>query len=220
MKLNVAEKQVLRDYIFNEPKYRETYNELYDHLINALSDSDELFSIELVAKIINEDFGGFINIRNREEAYQKQLHKKYIIDFRKEMLQTLGWSDFFKNISILGLCFCIYYGSKTQVFNIKPMIIGSMIPLILIALFGFFRIFTQRIKYSKYSIVDNYVGNISTLGTIVLNVFLFNIISKERIFDVSNDLKLIATLVLFFLSSIYIRSFIKFYNKKIKVLTA
>ena len=72
MKLSAEQKIELRIYIFNQQKYRETFNEVYDHLINALADSAEPFSVEQVAKIINEDFGGFNTIRAKELQYQKQ----------------------------------------------------------------------------------------------------------------------------------------------------
>jgi len=220
MKLSAEQKIELRIYIFNQQKYRETFNEVYDHLINALADSAEPFSVEQVAKIINEDFGGFNTIRAKELQYQKQLNEKYITEFRNEMLNTFRWPDLLGNLSTFGFCFCIYFGSQRQSLNTKPMLIGIIICFLIVAIYGYYKILANKIKHSKYSILDNYVGYISTLGVVILNALLFTVILKDSIFEVTERTKLIATLILFFSGSIYVRSFLKFYNSKIKVLTA
>ncbi|QNR85510.1 hypothetical protein H9N25_03270 [Pedobacter riviphilus] len=75
MRLTAQQHQEIKGYIFDVPKYIETYNEVYDHVVNALEDKDEAYSTELVAKIINDDFGSFNEIKQQEELYQKQINK-------------------------------------------------------------------------------------------------------------------------------------------------
>nr|WP_199156987.1 hypothetical protein [Pedobacter sp. ASV2] len=52
MVLTAQQTQELKDYIFSASKYRETYNEICDHILNALADQNEPYSIELVSRIV------------------------------------------------------------------------------------------------------------------------------------------------------------------------
>lgn len=220
MKLTEQQKKKTSDYIFEEQKYRETYNELYDHIITALSYCDEVYSLESVAKIVNKDFGGFENIRKTEEEYQKELNKRYIRAFRQEMLNTFKWPGLLNNISTFSFCTILYFASRNHAFNSKSILGGILLCFLVVALFGFYKIISNRLKFSKYSILDNYLGGICSLGIALMNVFLYLFIRNDSLFDLGGNFKLICTFILFFLCSIYVRSFIKFYNKKLKILTA
>ena len=103
MKLTEKQKQEIRNYIINVPKFRETYNELYDHIINSLEDCGEVFSINEVIVIINRDFGGFSEKVNQEKNYQIELSKQYNRAFRMEMVNTFKWPSIFNNLSVLAL---------------------------------------------------------------------------------------------------------------------
>lgn len=218
MQLTEAQKAEIGAYIFTVPKYRETYNELYDHIINSFETNEEVYGINEIQNIINNDFGGFSEIVALEKNYQKQLSKQYNRVFRMEMLNTFKWPSIFNNLCILALCLILYYNNEGAQLKIKPILLASILCCILVAIFGFAKIIINKYKHSKYSILDNYLGYSCSFGFIMVNAFLSNFLSKESFFEVSDQTKLIITLCLFFFCSVYVRAFFKFYNQKFKVL--
>ena len=104
MELTQEQKIEISDYIVTVPKYRETYNELYDHILNALEDSEASFSIEEVLNVVNNDFGGFHEIVYQEKIYEKEVSNKYSKQFRQEMVNTFKWPAIFSNLGVLALC--------------------------------------------------------------------------------------------------------------------
>lgn len=220
MVLTEEQKAEIRDYIVTVPKYRETYNELYDHILNSLEDREVVFSIDEVINIVNRDFGGFSEIVSQEKSYQKELSKQYNKVFRMEMVNTFKWPRILSNLCVLALCLILYYNGKGLLFNMKPLILSSIVCCILVAAFGFTKILKNRYKHSKYSILDNYFGYSCSFGFIMVNGIFGNFLSKSNLFEINVNAKLIIALSLFFFSSVYVRAFIKFYNQKIKILTA
>ncbi|WP_167459452.1 hypothetical protein [Pedobacter jejuensis] len=214
----MEQRQEISDYISTAVKYRETYYELYDHIINALNDSDEVYCLNHVAIIINRDFGGFKNIQLTETNYQKQLNKKYISYFRSEMLSSFSYPGILNNAMIFALCIIIYFGKKNQPFNLGSMLVAIQLSLSIICLFGFYKIVANRLKFLRYSILDNFLGYLCSFGLVLINSFLSVFISKDGLFDISVDSKLILALTLFFFGSLYARTFIKIYNQKLNVL--
>lgn len=219
MELTEVQREEIKAYVIGVPKYRETFDELYDHILNSLNDDNGSYSIEKVLMIINHDFGGFSAIVSQERIYQKELEKKYNLHFRKEMLYTFKWPGIISNLCLLALCLIIYNGHKETSFNIIPMFLGSTICVAGIALYGFAKIFIGKFKRSKYSILDNYTAYSCTFGFVIMNFFLLNFLGKSSFFGISEDNKLIITLLLFFFCSVYVRSFLRFYKQRIEILT-
>jgi hypothetical protein len=215
MRLTEEQKAEIRDYIVTVPKFRETYNELYDHILNALEDSETTFSIDEVIAVVNRDFGGFNEIVYQEKIYQKEIGKKYNLYFRSQFLETLRWYGIWPFL----FCAIIFYGSQTKPFNIKYMLLGTIICFVCVAVVGFAKIVINRVRYSKYSILDSYLGLECSFGIAVVNTFL-HLVLKEDIFNLSDNGKLIAMLSIYFFCVIYVRTFLKTYKTKFKILTA
>ncbi len=215
MNLTVEQKKEIQGYIIAVPKYRETYNELYDHILNSLADQKGTFQIDLVLKIVNDDFGGFNEIAEQEEIYHKQIGKKFYRQFRQCFVDTLKW----QGVAVIIICAIIYYGNKTTPFDIKPMVKASTICLMLVTMFGYARIIVNVIRFSKLSILDGHLGYASSFGLCITNLFLGGFINGH-ILELSDNNKLIAVLVLFSFASIYARTFIKIYTRKSNILIA
>ncbi|WP_316803889.1 hypothetical protein [Pedobacter nototheniae] len=220
MVLTAQQIQEIKDYIFDAVKYRETYHEVYDHMLNALADVQEPYSLELVAEIINIDFGSFKEIKKQEALYQQQVNKKYARLFLSELATTFKWPGILSNLTILALCTCIYYSSKTAPFNMKPMIIAIFLCSIVVAFYVYSKILLGKRKEQKYSITDNSLGSLASVGLFMGNFVLYWFLTKDSLIDLSQNSKVITMLVLFFFCSMYVRTFITFYNQKIKILTA
>lgn len=220
MELSNQQRQEIKDYIFDVLKYIETYNEVYDHIVNALEDKDEVYSTELLAKIINDDFGSFNEIKQQEELYQKQINQKQAKLFLKELTDSFKWPGLLGNIANLMLCICIYWSSTQSTFNTKPMTGAIFFCFILVTLYMYTKIWICKRKNKKYSILDSSLGSLSTFG-LFIGVFVFYwFISNDSLISLSQQSKGIILVALYFFCSLYVRSFRKFYNQKVKILIA
>ncbi|MBB6502588.1 hypothetical protein [Pedobacter cryoconitis] len=219
MILTAQQNQKIKDYIFDATKYKETYHEVYDHILNALTDLDEVYSIELVTKIVNDDLGGLKEIKKQEELYQKQVNKRYTGLFRLEIVNTFKWPGILNNLTILALCICFYYTGKSAPFNMQPMTVATFACFMMVSIYIFTKIMMNKTKNRKYSIMDNSLRNLAFTGFFIGN-FALLFFTIGNLIDLNRDTMLIAMLLLYFFSSVYIRAFIKFYNQQIKILIA
>ncbi len=218
MELTPTQKQDIKDYIFIVPKYRETINELYDHILNALKDIDAPFSLTIVDDIVWKDFGGYQAVFDNEKLYRNVIGKRYIKYFNLEILNTFKWPGIIYSIVLVLLCLLIYFYYDITPYDFKIIFAGITIWCILFSVFMHFKIFRNRIKYKKYSILDEGILNEASVGILIM-FFMFQLfIAPDSFVDTSPSIKLIINLFLFFLASLYFRAFIKFYNQKLKVL--
>jgi len=213
MELSAEQKAEIRAYLITATKYRETYNELYDHILNSLVDQEGIYHINLVLKIVDDDFGGFNEILTQEEIYRREIGKKFNRQFRLQFIDTLKW----QGICLLLVCLMIYHSNKTSPFNIKPMVSASTICLLSVALFGYASIIVNVVRFSKYSILDGHLGYACFFALAIWNLFVHGFINGH-IFELSDNSKLIAVLMLFSFASFYSRAFIKFYAGKFNIL--
>lgn len=218
MELTQEQKEEIKAFIIDVPRYRETYHELYDHILNSLKDNPESYHINKVIDVINNDFGGFPAIVEQEKVYQKQLNKRYNRLFLLEMLNTFKWPGIINNLCLVAVCLALYHYNKDISANLKPVLLGSTILFVIVLVFGYAKIYINRRKHLKYSILDNYMGYECSFGVIMMNFVLHTFIGKANWFNLSESGKSIAILFLFFFCSVYVRAFIKFYNQKFKVL--
>ncbi|MGF1924846.1 MAG: hypothetical protein ACQUHE_11765 [Bacteroidia bacterium] len=212
MVLTEDQKAEIRDYIETVPKYIETYNELYDHILNSFEDRKVNFSLKEVSNILDKDFGGFSQVVEQEKVYHREVGKKYNKNFRIQFLDTLKWFGIFP----LAFCLVIYFSSQSTAFNIKPMLLATLILFMGTAIFGYTKIVINRFRYTKYSVLDSYLASQCSLGLAVL-VLILNVFLNENVFSLGENGRLIVMLSLYFFCSIYIRTFIKIYRQHIKI---
>jgi hypothetical protein len=217
MKLTEEQLAEVRIYIFSTPRFRETYNELYDHIVNALEEADSEFSIGLVQQIVKEDFGGFEKIAAQEEQYQKQVTRKYKRLLGAEMLNTFKFPTILSNICALLISIAFYvYGTRYGL-NIKPMYralyIISLLPLLV---YVYKRFFADR-KHIKLSIKYDFLHHMWLIGQFTSQVILFLFVQHWG-FTIPLHIKLMILSFSFFTGSVFIRAFIKLYKQRISVL--
>ncbi|GAA3966403.1 hypothetical protein [Mucilaginibacter dorajii] len=102
MKLDARQDQLLKHYLRKVFLYRETYEEVYDHMISALQEQPYTQTFQdAVNDIIRRDFGGHNNLismeNNCKKAMVKELRHKqfgYFISFFKfpYLLLVMGFS--------------------------------------------------------------------------------------------------------------------------------
>jgi hypothetical protein len=90
MVLTLENKLEIVDYIGGVPKYQETFDEVYDHIISALSSTENAeFNIGLVRDIVNEDFGGFEQIVLNETEFEKRFVRTCMGDVRRQVYSLI-----------------------------------------------------------------------------------------------------------------------------------
>jgi len=220
MKLTEEQLSEIRIYIFGTPRYRETYYELYDHIINALEQLDEPFHLGLVKQIVEDDFGGFEGIVIQEELYQKSVTTKYNRFLGTEMLNFYKTSTAFSTIVLLFIGYMLYNSSLTSEINLKPMSISMIILSMIPGVYYLFKRFVLDRNKFKLSIKYDFLHRTWILGFLMVNGMMGLFVSKNSVFDISNHAKVVIFILLALLLNLYIRSFIKVYNRSIRILTA
>lgn len=122
MKPTEQEKQWLQDYLYQSLSYRETYSEVYDHILLALEDrpAREFFA-STVNDIIEEDFGGSINMLNMEVECTYTVKEDIISQYRNNINR---WFKFPLIIYTTATFFSLYYLFGGKVFTCCCNIIG------------------------------------------------------------------------------------------------
>jgi len=103
MNLNEQEDRLLRRYLNNTMQYRETQQEVYDHIVSALESRKQLpedFG-EAVTNIIREDFGGQAKLAKLEKTARWSATKSLM----KRQIRLVG--SYFAGIALLGSAICI-----------------------------------------------------------------------------------------------------------------
>jgi hypothetical protein len=81
MKITTQQKESIREVLWHNLKYRETFEEFYDHILTGIEiyESSEK-PHEVAHRIIHQEFGGWQNIKEleaeREKAIQRQFRQK------------------------------------------------------------------------------------------------------------------------------------------------
>jgi hypothetical protein len=135
MKPTQHEKELLRDYLYKVLKYRETFEEIYDHTLMALENKTrhQFFETTLV-EVLDGEFGGI----NGLVEIEKNCKEATIKDAVKHK-QTY-WSEF---LTISGIIFVIslftgiFYMARIKFF--EPILLLSIIlfPIVMLATRGF-----------------------------------------------------------------------------------
>jgi hypothetical protein len=107
MKPTLKQQLWLKDYLYQVMNYRETYEEVYDHILAALENKPEAKQFETaVAEVIEEEFGGNNGLMEMEESCKNAV----VNDTLKQYWSY--WHIFLKFPGILcvtGLFILIHY---------------------------------------------------------------------------------------------------------------
>ena len=128
MKLTGQEDQLLKQYLSKILKYRETYDELYDHIITALSHKTTITSFEeTIADIIRDDFGGPDNLIKLEKASKKAAVEDTV---RLFLISFIGYFKFPKlSYTVVGAGMTYYFTLHVQLnlWNLRAIGLTMMV---------------------------------------------------------------------------------------------
>lgn len=218
MVLTLENKLEIVDYIGGVPKYQETFDELYDHIISALAYSENSeFNIGLVREIVEADFGGFEQIKTNETAFEKAFVQTCMGDIKRELVAAFRFPGILVNMLLLLVSFLIYRMLDQYEYGLKVLVgfiyLGMFILLIE---YVFTRYFlnpnskpTVRIKFM--------ITFLALCGNVITSANLF-FLNAAPIFGVSSNVKHFLATAIFFLFSNLFFAYSKVYKKRLRVL--
>ncbi len=106
MNLTASQQQILKDYLSNELTYRETYNELYDHISSGLENIPEGSSFEETVKsYVRKEFGGIFGLH----AIEKQYRSTVLRGMKKQYLDNISQPFRFPWVILLSIAALVVY---------------------------------------------------------------------------------------------------------------
>ncbi|MBW4890834.1 hypothetical protein KXQ82_13970 [Mucilaginibacter sp. HMF5004] len=213
MTLTEEQLQELQDELNFVVKYRETYEEVYDHIASAIErlDDTEIDVTATAKKIINEEFGG----RDELKAMEKDRVKLMNIAMRKKHFQHM--MQFF-NFPVVGFTVIItiaaYFLTANQVsrgYLLEFTTASAVVPM----LFILYKKLSAKYKqwdfaeYKKQSVKDNYIFIAALLSNSTFN--LLNI-ANHRI-----QMNGGVCIFIFVFYMVYVLSFFKLYRDEFKL---
>jgi hypothetical protein len=218
MVLTLENKLEIVDYIGGVSLYRETFNEVYDHVLSALAVNDTpKFHIDLVKDIVNLDLGGFKQIELAEKVFEKAFARSCMQNIKQEMINAFKFPGMIVTIFLLLICFTFYNLLPFSEFGFR--ILADCIWGIVLLL-GIGILFTRyfRRPIHKPSIKMRLVLTaLFCCGNLILclNIFFLN---KEPIFNVSTNVQhLFATATLFLIANFLIANY-RVYKKQFSII--
>lgn len=170
MNITPQQQEDIRSVIWHNTKYRETFNEVYDHVLTAIEElSTEVNPNAMASKIIKDEFGDWDGIKATEEQRLKII--------RKDILHKL-WAyvkDWFSLpliiLTILAAVSVYYFAGHVPRKALFLVVFGiAMMPL------PFWMKIAPRNRFSKKykpSIKEGIAGHVATFGISILNCLLF-----------------------------------------------
>ncbi len=207
MKPTLQQEEILRKYLRDALAYRETYEEVYDHILSALEQKPQGIPFqEAVNQILNDDFGGGKGLVEMEKkCYQS------VVD------ETIGqqWKYFKSNFKFPNLIYTlilfltiyfivskIAFASFIIVFLVfAGILVPGLFMLIRYYWMGYFTLDTKKsikdkimgkiagrcsqlimftmlfLSNKKHLAINSWVSNYTAIVTLTVTVFIFYILS-------------------------------------------
>ncbi|WP_184542631.1 hypothetical protein [Mucilaginibacter sp. FT3.2] len=163
MKPDTRQDELLKHYLSKVFLYRETYEEVYDHVISALHELPATQSFQdTVNDIISRDFGGHNNLITMENNCKKAMGKELR---NKQFGYFVSFFEFPYLLLVLGASFGLYLIATKSLLSMHTIkwVFGGMalLPYVVIPIRLFYTgyIFGE----TKRSIRDNTMNNLSML---------------------------------------------------------
>jgi hypothetical protein len=135
------EKQWLKDYLYQALTYRETFDEVYDHILLALENKEaQPFFESTVYQIIDEDFGGSINMLNMEVDCKATTNREVRAQYRRIFADWFISPLIAYTVAMFALLFFVISLNNRKigiVIAVASFLTGVLLPIILISIRSF-----------------------------------------------------------------------------------
>jgi len=217
MKPTIEQETMLKDYLRKAFLYRETYAEVYDHILSAVNHqkNDDLSFEEAVNQIICEDFGGHKQLALMENKAKKQAVKEGRKKYLHYFIEYFKWPYL-----LLTFCFTVFIYFTVAQIGFSTIVLQALFAVVLlipgaVALQRYYKL-GYLFGDTKKSIRDDvfYAIAIVPVRLFVWVCIISPLAGNNSIWQQFTP----AGITLFFVaSSIYMLSLIKLYQEEFKM---
>lgn len=149
MKLTVQQVDELSNYLKKQLHFRESFEEVYDHILSALEHKDANVNFnEMVNTIIKEDFGGHPNLINIEKRISSYIADDCKRKFRGYFIDQLRMPVLLYYLPVGLMLYLVFDTMKLQPrYTQLALLILTLFPLII----SFFRHFNVGYVFENRS---------------------------------------------------------------------
>jgi hypothetical protein len=218
MELTLENKLEIVEYIGGVPRYQETFDELYDHVITALGNSQkEEFDLELVKGIVEDDFGGFELIAENEEESAKAFMRACKLSFKEELIRGFRFPGVFVNAWVLMISYILYLQLGIYAVGMSLLVITLLVTAIIPLIRNYFRLYiTNRTR--KPSVQFKVISPLLIFWVNIITLINVSFLGHDALIHTSSNMKHIIAAAIFFLFSNFILAYNRMYNKRFRVL--
>lgn len=219
MELTIEQKKEVGNYISVATRYKETYNEIYDHVLNALNEIDQPYHSDIAGKIIRSNFGSFKEIKRIERKTVNKTKFRLIVQLFSDVMLSLTLKNLPYTVLLFLTCFMLYV--IQQELALQPGL------LFIFFMFGYYiASFCWLLvnKYIWFGFKQKHWRNEVLVWLLLLPASFFPIslvlfLTDQSKFHFSDPGKVYFVYAFIFFSGLYLRSFSKVYLSDFKVLT-
>jgi len=219
MTLTASQQQILKEYLNKELTYRETFEELYDHISSGLENSPESSSFdETLRNYVTSEFGGINGLNKIEKQYRATVLSGMKKQYLTKIYQQLRFPQLIIWVMITAV---IYSTFSSEWFNMHwyfPLLLTMSLMVSTINTIRYIR--TGYVwKSTKRSVKDEGFRLIKHAPAAILSVitiacyFFF----KKLPFDWINNLNPLLPSFFFVAYALHVMSFYKMYAAEFKV---
>jgi len=213
MIVSAGQKKELRFLLWENVKFKETYYEVYDHILTTLEayeENDLEFDV-LIEQIINEDFGGMEMLLTMEEEREAIVVKQVRARHWHHIMSYFRLPLFIVTLLATGLAF--YLGAYVSRNSVMVMVVVTVIVPIIPYLSKLL-----NLEY-KASIKDGVVKEAGFRGMLILNLVLYTplIFFNDASYHFFNQVHIALTTFVAVLFTVNCLSFIKLYRDEFKM---
>lgn len=209
---------LLRNYLRDALQYRETYEEVYDHVLSALEHNQYTGTLEeAVNQILRDDFGGYTELRKMESKAKSEVLNEGV---RKCVNFYFGYFKWPSLPFTLGFAVLVYF-TLAQI-RLEAMVLEGMFALIILtpAILSLRRYYVVGYLFrdTKRSVRDDVFARISMVPTrlfVFFGIALCINVSKGK--DIWHNVNPLVLTILYVASAVYLLALIKLYRDEFKM---
>lgn len=218
MKPTAEQDILLKKYLREVLLYRETYEEVYDHILTALEHGNYTGTLEeAVNQILRDDFGGYDQLRKMESKAHAIALSDGVSSYLRYFFSYLNWP---KVPYTLALAILVYF-TLAQV-KLQPAMFMTLFGVIILtpAILSLRRFYVVGyvFKDTKRSVRDDIFARIAMVPTrliVFLGIDICINLSKGK--NLWENVNAPVLTLLYVLSAMYILSLIKLYRNEFKM---
>jgi len=217
MMITQAQQENIKEILWHNLKFRETFDELYDHILTSIerTETDEKLPYEIATDILKNEFGGWEKLKELETSRQKEIQKH----LRKKLWELMkGYFRFPLIMFTLLASGSFYYAADHLPRKVIMLVLFCTVMSPFIMWCRIAPINRWSKKY-KASIKENIGERIGTLGFSFFNCFMFipQLFTDQDSFSVINHLHASVLALVAVIYITYSLSAIRIFQEDLKV---